>query len=50
MSRKTDVTPVNPEHIALAVEYCSQVLAGTIPASKFVRQACQRQLDQIAKA
>jgi phage terminase large subunit-like protein len=37
-------------HVASANEYIRQVLAGEIPACKWVRLACQRQLDDLACA
>ena len=37
-------------HVALANEYIRQVLVGEIPACKWVRLACQRQVDDLARA
>ena len=44
--RKPAVDP----HIAKARDYCAKVLAGEIPACKFMRQACQRQVNDLARA
>ena len=38
------------DHVAAAIKYAKQVVAGKIPACKFVRQACQRQLDDLRRA
>jgi phage terminase large subunit-like protein len=46
---KAPVPAVDP-HIAKAREYCRQVLSGELPACKFVRQACQRQVNDLARA
>lgn len=37
-------------HVALAYDYIRHVLAGEIPACKWVRLTCQRQLDDLARA
>lgn len=43
-----DESPV-ATHVAKANDYIRKVLAGEIPACKFVKAACQRQLDDLAK-
>lgn len=41
----------NPSpHVASALAYCDDVLSGRIPAGKWNRLACQRQLDDLARA
>jgi phage terminase large subunit-like protein len=47
--KKTPATPPDP-HVAKARDYCSKVLSGEIPACKFVRQACERQVKDLARA
>jgi phage terminase large subunit-like protein len=37
-------------HVARALEYCRKVTSGALPACKYVRQACQRQLDDLVRA
>jgi phage terminase large subunit-like protein len=37
-------------HVALALAYCDDVLNGRIPAGKWNRLACQRQLDDLARS
>ena len=37
-------------HVQKALNYIADVIAGKIPACKWVRQACQRQRDDLAKA
>ena len=41
--------PMDP-HVAKARDYCLKVLAGELPACKFVRQACARQMKDLARA
>lgn len=36
-------------YIALAERYCADVLSGAIPACKYVREACQRQVDDLKR-
>lgn len=36
-------------HVARAAKYCRDVVAGKIPACVYVRQACQRQLDDLER-
>ena len=38
-----------PNYKQIASDYCLQVLDGTIPANKFVKQSCERQLRDLAK-
>lgn len=40
---------VQVDHVAEAIEYANQVLAGEIPACKWVKAACQRQLDDLER-
>jgi len=47
---KAPKPPAVDPHIAKAREYCRQVLSGELPACKFVRQACQRQVNDLARA
>lgn len=42
--------PAVDPHLAKANEYIAKVLSGEIPACKFVRQACQRQVNDLARA
>lgn len=37
------------DYVSIAHQYARDVLAGTIPACKWVRLACQRQLDDLAR-
>jgi phage terminase large subunit-like protein len=37
-------------HVALALAYCDDVLAGRVPACKWTRLACQRHLDDLARS
>jgi phage terminase large subunit-like protein len=43
------VTPSDP-HVAKALAYCRDVVSGKVPACKWVRLACQRQLDDLKRA
>src|SRR6267143_348072 len=36
-------------HVAKGLRYAQDVVAGKIPACKYVKQACQRQLDDLKK-
>lgn len=36
--------------VAVANEYCRSVIAGETPACRYVKQACQRQVDDLARA
>jgi phage terminase large subunit-like protein len=47
--RKQKQQAVDP-HVAKGLEYCRQVVAGAIPACKYVRAACQRQLNDCERA
>src|SRR5690606_27736723 len=38
------------DYVAIAMEYIRQVLDGDIPACKWVRLACQRQLNDLKRA
>lgn len=38
-----------PDHIALANQYIDDVLSNAVPACKFVKQACQRQKDDLER-
>ena len=42
--------PPAVDHLAKAREYCLKVLAGEISACKYVRQACARQMKDLARA
>lgn len=48
--RRAGKDSVEAPHVALALTYCDDVLAGRIPSGKWTRLACQRQLDDIARA
>lgn len=37
-------------HVAKALDYCRDVVSGIVPACKWVRLACQRQLDDLKRA
>lgn len=37
------------DYLAIAAEYCSQVIDGTIPACRWVRLACQRQVNDLKR-
>jgi len=37
------------QYTELATRYCADVLQGKIPACEFVKQACQRQVDDLAR-
>lgn len=37
-------------HVAKALAYCHDVVSGNVPACKWVRLACQRQLDDLERA
>ncbi len=41
--------PVSRDHIQIAKQYADDVLAGVIPACKWVKAACQRQVDDLAR-
>lgn len=38
------------DHVAEALNYAYEVIAGKIPACKWVKAACQRQIDDLARA
>lgn len=38
------------DHVAEAIEYAEEVLAGLIPACKWVKAACRRQLDDLDRS
>ncbi|MFM7011398.1 MAG: terminase large subunit domain-containing protein, partial [Betaproteobacteria bacterium] len=40
----------NSETVRIAIEYAEAVVSGAIPAGKYHRLACQRQLDNLANA
>lgn len=40
---------VQTDHVAEALEYAQDVLAGVIPACKWVKAACRRQLDDLER-
>lgn len=42
--------PAQDPHVARAIDYCRRVLSGEIPACKYVRQACQRQVKDLQRA
>jgi phage terminase large subunit-like protein len=45
--------PVRPEWLAYAAratQYCRDIVAGTIPACKWVKLACQRHLDDLVRS
>ena len=35
------------DHVAESIEYAQEVVAGLIPACKWVKAACRRQLDDL---
>jgi phage terminase large subunit-like protein len=37
------------DHCAIARQYCADVLSGKIPACEYVKQACQRQVNDLAR-
>lgn len=39
----------NRDYVAIARQYAEQVIDGTIPACRWVKLACQRQIDDLAK-
>lgn len=43
-----ETTPTS--HVERALQYAQEVVAGLIPACKWVKAACQRQLDDLARA
>lgn len=47
---KPPPAPDHDPHVVKALDYCAQVLDGRIPACKWVRAACKRQLDDLARA
>lgn len=47
---QTEVERESGEYIELAVRYAQGVVAGSIEACRYVRLACQRQLDELAAA
>ncbi len=38
------------DHVFEAIDYANRVVAGAVPACKWVKAACQRQLDDLARA
>jgi phage terminase large subunit-like protein len=42
--------PAMDPHVASGLAYCRDVVAGKVPACKWVRLACQRQLDDLERA
>lgn len=50
VSNSTEAAVEAHPHVALALSYCDDVLAGRIPAGKWNRLACQRQLNDLARA
>lgn len=40
---------VQVDHVAEAIEYAQEIVAGLIPACKWVKAACRRQLDDLAR-
>ena len=40
---------VHVDHVAEAIEYAQEIVAGLIPACKWVRAACRRQLDDLER-
>jgi phage terminase large subunit-like protein len=40
---------IQVDHVAEAIEYAQEVLAGIVPACKWVKAACQRQLDDLER-
>lgn len=42
--------PAVDPHVAKALDYCRKITAGEIPACKYVRAACQRQLNDLERA
>jgi phage terminase large subunit-like protein len=48
--KRAPKAPKVDPHIAKAREYCRLVLSGELPACTYVRQACQRQVNDLARA
>jgi phage terminase large subunit-like protein len=49
--RKTPApAPPADAHVAAGLAYCQDVVAGRVPACRWVRLACQRQLDDLERA
>jgi phage terminase large subunit-like protein len=44
-----DATEGNGKHVASALRYTQDVISGAIPACKWTKAACQRQVDDLAK-
>jgi phage terminase large subunit-like protein len=42
--------PTTDPHVAKALAYCQDVVSGKVPACKWVRLACQRQLNDLERA
>ena len=47
---QTETERERGQYIELAIRYAQEVVAGTIDACKYVRLACQRQLDELCAA
>jgi phage terminase large subunit-like protein len=46
---KTSLLELTDAHVLKAIAYCKSIVNGSIPACKFVIQACSRQLDDLAR-
>ena len=45
----TRASQTSKDYLAVANRYIKDVLAGTVPACKFVKQCCQRQIDDLKR-
>jgi len=50
LSEAMEIDVVQHPHVAAGYGYACDVVAGNIPACEYVRQACQRHLDDLKKA
>lgn len=39
-----------PDYLKIANEYCQSVLSGEVPACRWVKLACQRQVNDLKKS
>lgn len=49
-TRGTTSEPGERDYVGIATQYCQDVVNGKIPAGRLIRLACQRQLDDLARA
>jgi phage terminase large subunit-like protein len=50
VAQARNAVSVMDPHVAKALAYCHDVVSGKVPACKWVRLACQRQLDDLKRA